>query len=304
MVRNVLSVVANGQWPTLNECIPPGSVLDLIDSAFYKQTDIPRELPFFTVLHYLSAMLLQQGVEIEFAGQRVLPDFWTIALAPSGAGKTFTQSIIAKALGGTVRLFPESASAAMFVESLASNNKGLWLRDEFAQYLNQVNTQSHMAQVKDYLLRAYDYTTIEHRTKKETFVIEKPALTIFGTTPLATIKNYLTAGPMGNILQPSPEQQATELLQVDIDAMWDVEELVAYKEKLKDCIRQLVTSVLDRRPNISLLAIANIDRLRLRVEARLGHVLEVIDRLREEAAEQADEPEAPGKAGAAYAPKL
>jgi Protein of unknown function (DUF3987) len=193
MVRNVLSVVSNGQWPTLSECIPPGSVLDLIDAAFYKRTDIPRELPFFTVLHYLSAMLLQQDVEIEFAGQRVLPDFWTIALAPSGAGKTFTQSAIAKALGGQVKLFPESASAAMFVESLDSNNKGLWLRDEFAQYLNQVNTQSHMAQVKDYLLRAYDYTTIEHRTKKETFVIEKPALTIFGTTPLATIKNYLTA---------------------------------------------------------------------------------------------------------------
>ncbi len=193
MVRNVLGVVAAGKWPTLSECIPPGSVLELIDSAFYKRTDIPRELPFFTVLHYLSALLLQQGVEIDVNGKRTLPDFWTIALAPSGAGKTFTQSTIADALGGVVKLFPESASAAMFVETLASNNRGLWLRDEFAQYLNMVNTQTHMAQVKDFLLRAYDYTTIEHRIKKESFVIEKPALTIFGTTPLATIKNYLTA---------------------------------------------------------------------------------------------------------------
>lgn len=62
---------------------------------------------------------------------------------------------------------------------------------------------------------------------------------------------------MGNILQPSPEQHATELLQVDIEEMWDIEELVAYKEKLKDCIRRLVSSVLDRRPHIFLIAIAN-----------------------------------------------
>ena len=69
MVKSMLSVVAGGQWPTLDACIPPGSILDDVDRMFYEGTDIPRELPFFTVLHYLSAMLLQQDVQIEQAPQ-------------------------------------------------------------------------------------------------------------------------------------------------------------------------------------------------------------------------------------------
>lgn len=108
---------------------------------------------------------------------------------------------------------------------------------------------------------------------------------------------------MRNTLQPSPEQQATELLEVDIDDMWDIDEMISYKDKLKDCILRLVSSVLDRRPHISQIAIGNITRLRLRVEARLANVLDVIDRIREEAAESADEPEAPRKTDAARIPK-
>jgi len=193
MVKSMLSVVAGGKWPTLDACIPPGSILDDVDRMFYEGTDIPRELPFFTVLHYLSAMLLQQDVQIEVAGRTTRPDFWTIALAPSGAGKTFTQNVIEEIFGKGVQQFPETASAAKFVECLRDNNHGLWLRDEFAQYLRAVETQSHMAQVKDFLLRTYDNTDIGHRTKDEDVIVEAPALTIFGTTPLATIKNYLTA---------------------------------------------------------------------------------------------------------------
>ena len=193
MVKSMLSVVAAGQWPTLDACIPPGSILDDVDRMFFTGTDIPRELPFFTVLHYISAMLLQQDVQIEVEGRTTRPDFWTIALAPSGAGKTFTQNIIQEIFGHGVKQFPEAASAAKFVECLRDNNHSLWLRDEFAQYLGAVETQSHMAQVKDFLLRTYDNNDIAHRTKEEDVVVEGPALTIFGTTPFATIKKYLSA---------------------------------------------------------------------------------------------------------------
>ena len=193
MVKAMLAVVASGKWPTLDECIPPGSLLDKVDQMFYQGTDIPRELPFFTVLHYVSAMLLQQDVVIEVEGRTTRPDFWTIALAPSGVGKTFTQNVIEEIFGAGVKQFPEAASAAKFVECLRDNNRSLWLRDEFAQYLRSVETQTHMAQVKDFLLRTYDNNDISHRTKEEEVVVESPALTIFGTTPLATIKNYLSA---------------------------------------------------------------------------------------------------------------
>lgn len=192
MVKSMLSVVAGGKWPTLDACIPPGSILDDVDRMFYDGTDIPRELPFFTVLHYIAAMLLQQDVQIEVEGRKALPDIWTIALAPSGAGKTFTQNIIQEIFGNGVQQFPEAASAAKFVECLRDNNHSLWLRDEFAQYLGSIEKQTHMAQVKDFLLRTYDNNDIEHRTKEEDVIVVNPALTIFGTTPFATIKNYLT----------------------------------------------------------------------------------------------------------------
>lgn len=192
MVKSMLSVVAGGQWPTLDACIPPGSILDDVDRMFYEGTDIPRELPFFTVLHYIAAMLLQKDVVIEVEGRKALPDIWTIALAPSGAGKTFTQNVIEEIFGGGVQQFPEAASAAKFVECLRDNNHSLWLRDEFAQYLGSLESLTHMAQVKDFLLRTYDNNDIEHRTKEEDVIVKNPALTIFGTTPFATIKNYLT----------------------------------------------------------------------------------------------------------------
>lgn len=108
---------------------------------------------------------------------------------------------------------------------------------------------------------------------------------------------------MGETFQQGAELQAMDLLQVNMDSVWDIEELIAYKEKLKDCILLLVSSILDRRPNISPIATAYITKLRERVEARLTHVLEVIDRIREQAAEPADEPTVPRKAGAVHAPK-
>lgn len=193
MVKSMLSVVAGGKWPTLDACIPPGSILDDVDRMFYEGTDIPRELPFFTVLHYIAAMLLQNDVEIEVEGRKALPDIWTIALAPSGTGKTFTQNLIEEIFGKGVRQFPEAASAAKFIECLRDNNHSLWLRDEFAQYLGSMESQTHMAQVKDFLLRTYDNNDIEHRTKEEDVIVVKPALTIFGTTPFATIKKYLSS---------------------------------------------------------------------------------------------------------------
>lgn len=59
--KTYLGDVANEKWPTLNDCIPLDSILDVVDDYFLKHTDIPRELPFFTVLHYITAMMMQEG---------------------------------------------------------------------------------------------------------------------------------------------------------------------------------------------------------------------------------------------------
>ena len=80
-IDKMLQVVVNGQWPTLDDCIPPGSILDAVDKFFWRETDIAREIPFFSVLHYVMAMLMQDGVQIDKLGQMLLPDLYTIILA-------------------------------------------------------------------------------------------------------------------------------------------------------------------------------------------------------------------------------
>lgn len=191
-IRATLSVNLNGQWPTLDACIPPGSILEDIRIAFEETTDIPSEIPVFATLHYLSALLLQKGARITFAGESVKPDIWSICLAESGAGKTYAQSKIADALGADVTLFGDFASSAKFMEELRDRNNGLWLRDEFAQFLRSIEQQPHLQEAKDYLLRCYDGQRISRRTKSDEITVDDPALTIFGSTVYSTFRNNVT----------------------------------------------------------------------------------------------------------------
>ncbi len=191
-VQAAMAVVIDGDWPTLDDCIPPGSLLHLVDEIFLATTDIPRELPVAAVLHYMSALLLQRGVVISVVGEEWKPDIWTICMAASGSGKSFASSRIGKALGGAVDLFPDSKTSAKFIEDLRDHNRGLFLRDEFAQFLKGLSSDSSMADIKDYLLRCYDGATIVRSTKTETVEVQDPALTVFGSTPFGTIKDYLT----------------------------------------------------------------------------------------------------------------
>jgi len=190
-IRAAMSAMVAGDWPTLDDCIPKDSILHLIDETFVQTTDIPRELPVFAAIHYVSALLLQRNVVISVVGEEWRPDIWTICMAESGSGKSFASSKIGKALGGAVDLFPDSSSAAKFVEDLRDHNRGLWMRDEFAQFLKSLSSDS-MADTKDYLLRCYDGSTIVRSTKAETIEVQDPALTIFGSTVFQTIKDYLT----------------------------------------------------------------------------------------------------------------
>jgi hypothetical protein len=191
-IRVATSMLAGGEWPTIDDCIPKGSLLHEIDQTFIDTTDIPRELPMFAAIHYVSALLLQRGVGIEIAGEVWRPDIWTICLAESGSGKSFASSRIGQALGGSVKMFPDSDSAAKFAEDLRDHNKGLWMRDEFAQFLKSLGSGDAMAATKDYLLRCYDGSKITRSTKAETVEIVDPALTIFGSTVFSTVKDYLT----------------------------------------------------------------------------------------------------------------
>lgn len=186
-VRAMLTAVqAKESWRGL-VATPPGSLLDRIISAFQQASDIPLEIPFFVPLHILSAELLRRNIQIDFSGQLVRPDLWTIILAESGAGKTFTTSELRHTMEiDPSLLFPQAATTARFVMELAEHNNSLWIRDEILQLLKGMNTQTYLAEMKDLLLQVYDGDTVSRKTKKDEVVIEKPALTILGLNVYTT----------------------------------------------------------------------------------------------------------------------
>ncbi len=169
--------------------VPPGSPMDTVLGAFHAETDIPLEIPFFALLHLVSGRLLERRVKIKGRSVECYADLWTIVLAPSGAGKTLAHNVLAKA-SPVKSEFPEVASGARFIEALKTHNFGLWFQDEIAQKLKQIeNPGSPLADVKEYLLRAYGYDKIERSTKKETITIDEPCIGILGlNTPESFMK--------------------------------------------------------------------------------------------------------------------
>lgn len=185
-INLMLNMEKNGdkeQWRGLL-ATPPGGFLEAVLSAFYNKTDIPLEIPFFTAMSYVSAHLLKEKIVFEFDGIEHSPEIWTVILAESGAGKTFSSKLIERATGSCPD-FPDSASAAKFIQNLSENPQSFWLRDEFGQFLKSLNEMPQFAELKDYLLRVYDNSKIERNTKNDTIKIENPALVILGITVLS-----------------------------------------------------------------------------------------------------------------------
>ena len=183
LVRKTQSSAWRGQSAT-----PPGSFAEVVTEAFRQRTDIPLELPLVAVMTLISGRLLEAGCLVDLHGQKVKPSLWTVVLAPSGAGKTFATRRVLD-IAGQKNLFPDPASAAKFVQDLAAHNNATWIRDEFGQFLRSLDQQTHMAELRDYLLRLYDGQQISRRTKMDAISIDNPALTILGSTVLETFKD-------------------------------------------------------------------------------------------------------------------
>ncbi len=171
--------------------VPPGSLLSAVVGAFEKQTDIPLEIPFFVTLHLLSAELLKRKITVDFQGQTIRPDLWTVILGESGTGKTFTANRLMD-MTGAEETFPDPATAARFIEELQTHNNSLWIRDEFGQFLKTLETQSYAQEIKDILLRTYDGKEVARRTKKYEIVVKNPALSILGLTVYSTFLDIIT----------------------------------------------------------------------------------------------------------------
>ena len=166
--------------------IPAGSFLEIVTEVFRKKTDIPLELPFFGGISFIAAELLNLNVSVNFSGQIVKPDIWTIILAESGSSKTFSINVFEEAINIKNILDTGIQSAAKFIDEMQRRNNGFWIRDEFAQLLKAMKNQPYIEELKEYLLKIYDNKTIMRKTSKHEIVVEKPALVMLGLNVYST----------------------------------------------------------------------------------------------------------------------
>ena len=193
LAKRLLEMIGLGDWPTLDDCIPKGSILDAVDRIFYEKTDLPRELPFYITVQYLASLLLQQGVIIQKSKTQVIyPDLWTIVMVGSGGGKTLTLNAISNALGGKLKMFDDADSFPAFFDNLVAGNKSFFLKDEFAKFIRAVNRDPKMAGLQGCLLNIYSNSTVKRGLKNDAPFVETPALTILGLTQIANITSTIS----------------------------------------------------------------------------------------------------------------
>ena len=177
---------------------PPGSLLEVVIEEFKTRTAIPLELPYFSAFSLAAQLMIERGAKIVLPNQQeIYPDFYTVVAAQSGRSKTFSYTIIKKALQRLNVHLTEAddpVSSAALVEILEQNQGAFWFIDEFGEFWESLESDAHR-ETKRILLKAYDHSPITRRQKskgknddgspkKNMISVENPLLSIYATTVL------------------------------------------------------------------------------------------------------------------------
>jgi len=168
---------------------PPGSFIADIISQFDLKTDIPSNIQFFSIIEVISGFLLQKRVCLKLSdGQTFRPNLWTVILADSGIGKTFSiKKIIKLFIKDNSFVFPlESFTSATFMAALQEHNNKLIITDEFGPWIKNVNTQTYMQEMGQIILKMYDGDILERITQKQTISVKDPTMSWLAATVLKT----------------------------------------------------------------------------------------------------------------------
>ena len=185
----------------VDSLIPPGSPLHDVTKAFKKYSDLPLELPVHNFLFYLSSWLLSEGVSVKIpmaggGGQTVTPEIWTIVLAPSGAGKTYSSDRI-KAHAPIQPTIEGVKSGPAFFDMMLKNEQqgqvNAMFVDEAAQMIKEMETPgSPLASVKEYLLNSYGGTPLVHTSVKGgERVVSNSTMAFYGCNVIETFFDAL-----------------------------------------------------------------------------------------------------------------
>lgn len=171
--------------------------LTKIYMSFKKHTNIPIELPIFSFFGFLSAHLLQKDAKIKVPSlaDPLDMDVWTICLAPSGASKTFSKSVIQGCIREDLQpdQFSDAVGPAGFVEELQESNRSMYFLDECAQRIKDLeNTSNPMSEIKQYLMKTYDHQEITRKIKSGKTTVENPCLTVLWLNTVDTFIKFIS----------------------------------------------------------------------------------------------------------------
>jgi|SRR5471030_25900 len=179
--------------------IPPGSALSNVLRSVEKHTDLPLDLPLHSFLFYLATYFMASDIKINCGGQiGITPELWTIVLAPSGCGKTYSLDRIKKSAPVQANIGGIVSGRALFDAFKTNEAEGLpnaFLCDEVGQLVKSMEQDgSPLAAAKLHFLNAYGGGPIEYTTGKEgKMVVQKTTMSFLGLNVDSTFFKILSA---------------------------------------------------------------------------------------------------------------
>lgn len=184
--RTMLLVGQRAQISPADSVSPPGSALDTIATQLHDKTDLPPILGITAAMALIAATMAESGSTFTWEGDSHVGhmDLWLVALAPSGAGKTWIREVVAEALGLEPHLLPEPGSAPALLGDLRGlDGCAMWARDEYGQLMRAIADGGPRSELRDVMLRAYDHAELVHSTRTRGEIrVKSPVLTIYGTS--------------------------------------------------------------------------------------------------------------------------
>lgn len=186
----------NRDLPRTLAAIPPASPLDMVLDEFRRNTPISEELPLFAFVALTAQFLAEQGVYVKIPMGRVCMDLYTVVVADSGELKTFSTNRMLEAITPSWKpnLLKEPGSARGLLDEMVANDGQavLWACDEWGKFWERTKSESGpYAEIPRMLLKFYDKGAYAKRLKTELIEVERPYLSIFGTTVLKGLENQL-----------------------------------------------------------------------------------------------------------------
>jgi hypothetical protein len=167
------------------------------------------------------------------------PNLWVMTLAHSGASKSQQLALLDGLLPDEElrSSFRQPASPASLIAQFADKPIHLWVEDEAAKYLKQIETPTHpLAPIKGHLLKIKGGDSLTYHSKKDgETVIENPRMSIYLVNTIIGMMNTISEESMydgflsriGLVLSETPEQMQLDIEERYPERVHDLSEIEA-----------------------------------------------------------------------------